>query len=68
MKKVKLMQTFIECGCCGSYHLDTYHGDCRDDYNRFYLNDFDAMISYRGARSYTDFKIIDLEEQMKGSD
>ena len=25
----------VECGCCGSYHLDWFSGDCRDDSNRF---------------------------------
>lgn len=24
-----------ECGSCGCYHLATFSGDCRDDYNRF---------------------------------
>lgn len=27
--------TFIECGCCGSYHRSTYYGDCRNDAERF---------------------------------
>ena len=25
----------IECGCCGNYHRFIYHGDCRDDSERF---------------------------------
>lgn len=24
-----------ECGCCGAYHPSNFHGDCRDDNNRF---------------------------------
>lgn len=26
---------FEECGCCDQYHPSTFHGDCRDDNNRF---------------------------------
>lgn len=26
---------FEECGCCGEYHPSDFHGDCRDDKNRF---------------------------------
>lgn len=25
----------VECGCCGSYHLPDYAGDCRNDAERF---------------------------------
>ena len=25
----------IECGCCGSFHREAYHGDCRNDAERF---------------------------------
>ena len=25
----------IECGCCGHFHKLSYHGDCRDDSERF---------------------------------
>lgn len=28
-------QTFIECGCCGAYHRTDFHGDCREDSERF---------------------------------
>lgn len=24
-----------ECGCCGSYHRPQFHGDCRDDAERY---------------------------------
>ena len=25
-----------ECGCCGAYHKASYHGDCRNDSERYY--------------------------------
>ncbi len=25
----------VECGSCGAYHPADFHGDCRDDNNRF---------------------------------
>uniref|UniRef100_A0A6M3LEB3 Uncharacterized protein n=1 Tax=viral metagenome TaxID=1070528 RepID=A0A6M3LEB3_9ZZZZ len=46
---------FVECGCCGSYHQIDFHGDCRDDGNRFH---FDELPE--GA------DILTLEEQMEG--
>jgi len=27
--------TIEECGCCGSYHLSTFAGDCREDDERY---------------------------------
>jgi len=24
-----------ECGCCGCYHYPDFHGDCREDWERF---------------------------------
>lgn len=29
------VNTFIECGCCGSYHRTDFDGDCREDAERF---------------------------------
>jgi len=29
------VNTFVECGCCGSYHRTDFHGDCREDSERF---------------------------------
>lgn len=33
------MEAYFECGCCGQYHHVDYHGDCRDDSQRFNLED-----------------------------
>lgn len=32
---------YYECGCCGcgAYHPIDFYGDCRDDANRFNLED-----------------------------
>ena len=30
---------FYECGCCGYYHPAAFHGDCRDDANRYKADD-----------------------------
>lgn len=27
--------TVIACGCCGGYHRTDFHGDCREDSERF---------------------------------
>ena len=35
MKKKK----FIECGSCGCYHSSSFWGDCRDDDNRYALDE-----------------------------
>lgn len=33
--KGKRVNTFVECGCCGSYHRTDFMGDCREDSERF---------------------------------
>jgi hypothetical protein len=37
---------YIECGCCGAYHRTDFFGDCRNDAERFNLEDIpnDAVI------------------------
>ena len=32
-------QTFEECGCCGHYHRATFRGDCREDSERFTIDE-----------------------------
>jgi len=29
------VNTFIECGCCGHYHREDFRGDCREDSERY---------------------------------
>ena len=31
----KRVNTFIECGSCGSFHRTDFLGDCREDSERF---------------------------------
>ena len=44
---------YIECGCCGQYHKIDYFGDCRNDIERFSLEDIPSSAL-----------IYSLEEQM----
>ena len=30
---------FYECGSCGFFHPATFYGDCRDDNNRFTIEE-----------------------------
>lgn len=45
-----MTETYFECGCCGHYHRSTFWGDCRQDDERFVLDDIPE-----------DAEIIDLE-------
>lgn len=29
------VNTYIECGCCGAFHRTDFHGDCREDSERY---------------------------------
>ena len=47
---------FFECGCCGQFHPIDFEGDCRDDNNRFTIDElFD----------YGEYEIYNLEAQME---
>jgi hypothetical protein len=39
---------FVECGCCCCYHPHAFHGDCRDNDNRFDPDDLDAKYGPQG--------------------
>lgn len=49
---------YIECGCCGYFHLPTFQGDCREDHHRFSHNDLDRIHGPKGW----DYKSV--EDQM----
>lgn len=51
------MIRFLECGCCGWYHKEGYEGDCRDDDERYTLNDLDFFSAT------DDFEVVPLERQ-----
>lgn len=39
---------FYECGCCEYLHPVAWDGDCRDDANRFSLDQLDDKYGYDG--------------------
>ena len=66
MNRGRSMPRFIECGCCGEYHL---RGDgmeeCRDDHRRFSWDGEEQMVSADGKRFFraSQEDILTLEEQ-----
>jgi len=51
------MIRFFECGCCGCYHKEDYCGDCRNDDERYTLEEFEFFSAT------DDFEVVSLEEQ-----
>jgi len=45
-----------ECGCCGGYHRTDWHGDCREDSERFTSEVADRAIEL-------GVNVTDLEQQ-----
>jgi hypothetical protein len=48
---------FYECGCCGQLHWYQFGSDCRNDHNRFNIEDIEARYGYDG---YTE---LDPEDE-----
>ena len=48
------MNTYIECGCCGHYHRDDYFGECRDDAERFTLDQLPEGAMIRELVEFDD--------------
>lgn len=43
------------CGCCGAWHRKNYHGDCRNDDERFFdLEDAEKRLGFTVSEWYTD--------------
>ena len=64
MKKQKNVATstvYVECGCCEHYHRASYHGDCRNDSERFTADDLPS-----GAEIVTLEDQVDNENNPKG--
>ena len=53
------MTRYLECGCCGWYHKEGFEGDCRNDDERYTLNDFDTLL----LNSMDTIEIVPLERQ-----
>ena len=39
-----MTQEIFRCGCCDHYHRTGFYGDCRDDSERFTLEDLTAKF------------------------
>ena len=53
------MIRLLECGCCGFYHKEGYEGDCRNDNERYTLEE----IEFFSATD--DIEVVSLEEQLE---
>lgn len=59
-----LIPVLVECGCCGSWHRQDCHGDCRNDSERFHPDDFADQHGYSEAqRAEMWRKAVDLDDQ-----
>ena len=52
---------FEECGCCEHYHLEDFYGDCRDDKNRFTLEEAEKKGMDETGHLPTIITLEDLE-------
>jgi hypothetical protein len=49
MKEMKIMWYFYECGICDQLHPSKFEGDCRDDHNRFDLEQLEAKYGFENV-------------------
>ena len=42
MKKKTKKPEYYKCGCCECYHPANWEGDCREDVNRFAMDELDT--------------------------
>lgn len=47
-KKALLLPRYYECGICAHLHAVAWKGDCRDDANRFNIEDLEAKHGVHG--------------------
>lgn len=47
LPKGKLLK-FYPCGICNCYHPHDWDGDCRDDDNRFMMDELDKKYGWNG--------------------
>lgn len=48
-------RSFYECGCCDHLHRVDWHGDCREDLERFTFDELDQALGC--------YSVLPLEEQ-----
>ena len=44
---------YLECGCCGGFHHESYYGDCRNDEQRFSSFDLEGADGEPVSQSIT---------------
>jgi hypothetical protein len=55
------MPRLIECGCCGYWHEDTFHGDCRDNSERY---ESPEDYARRNRITTKDIRVTELNGQV----
>jgi hypothetical protein len=55
----KAYETFSWCGCCEHYHRESFHGDCRQDDERFTREEI--VEKFPGARIYDQEEIVEVK-------
>ena len=53
-------ELYIECGCCGHWHRNSYAGDCRDDSERFTTSELEERF---GQTLFWDRLAVELDDE-----
>ncbi|RWE37431.1 hypothetical protein [Mesorhizobium sp.] len=53
---------YVECGCCGHFHLPEFFGDCRDNANRFNHMQLDEKHGSKGWDYLSEEDQLQAEE------
>lgn len=52
---VRPLPKYVECGCCDCYHRVEYTGNCRNDEERFSVDELDEKHGYFGWEEAYEF-------------
>jgi hypothetical protein len=58
------MHIIYECGICGCYHPWNWDGDCRDDTNRFFPDEY----AERHDIDEFDIEVRSMEERLEADE
>lgn len=53
------MKYFYECGICECLHPAWFNGDCREDNNRFFVDELDEVL---GAENWAAVSMSEADE------